>query len=116
MFHASRITFLSVLIKLPFDQGFDFGDGLLGIRAAGVQGHFAAGTEGEHHQSHDAFAVDFFAVLFHENLGRKAVGSLDEQSGGPGVDAQLVGNCEFLGEKLAVRQFFWRSLCDSTAK
>ena len=97
------------LIKLSFDEGFEFGDGLQCVRAAGVDDQSAARPGGEHHQTHDAFAVDFFAVLFHENFGRKAVGGLDEQGGGPGVDAQLVGNCEFLGEKLAVRQFFLRS-------
>ena len=55
-----------------------------------VQGQFAAGAGGEHHQAHDALAVDFFAVLFHEDVAGKPVGGLDEQGGGPGVDAQLV--------------------------
>ena len=31
---------------------------------------------------------------------------LTKQGGGPGVDAQLVGDGQFLGEELAVRQFF----------
>jgi hypothetical protein len=40
---------ISFLIKLPLNEGFEFGNGLGGIIATNVQGQFAAGTGGEHH-------------------------------------------------------------------
>ena len=61
-----------------------------GVRAFDVQGEFAAGAGGEHHQAHDAFAVDLFAVFFHKDVARKPVGGLDEERGGPRMNAELV--------------------------
>ena len=78
----------SFLVKLAFDERFNLGDGLGRIVAVGMDGEFAAGAGGEHHQSHYAFAVDFFAVLFHEDVAREPVGGLDEECGGPGMDAR----------------------------
>jgi hypothetical protein len=94
------------LVKLSPDEGFEFGNGLLCVRAANIQGQFAAGAGGEHHQAHDAFAIDFFTVLFDVNFGHKPVGGLHKESGGPGVNAQLVDDGEFPGEELLIRQFF----------
>jgi hypothetical protein len=91
------------LVKLSLDEGFDFSNGLLRVVTANVQDQFAAGAGGEHHQSHDAFAIDFFTVLFNKNFGRKSVGSLHKESGGPGVNAQLVDDDNFLGEELVIR-------------
>ena len=62
----------------------------------GVNADFAAGAGGQHHQAHDALAVDRLAVLLDEHFAVKEVGRLDEQGGGPGVDAQLVHHDQFL--------------------
>src|SRR5664280_2639896 len=48
----------SLLVELALDQSFEFGDRLGGIRSVGVNEQFAAGAGREHHQAHDAFAVD----------------------------------------------------------
>ena len=55
-----------------------------------MNGEFAAGPGGEHHQAHDAFAVHLFTIFLDENLAIKAIGGLDEQSGGTGVNAEFV--------------------------
>ncbi len=91
----------SVLVELAVDEGFEFGERLVGVVALGVDGDSAAGVGGQHHQAHDALAVDLFAVLFHEDVAAKAVGGFDEHGRRPGVDARLVGDGEFLGEELA---------------
>src|ERR1700722_1484974 len=97
-FRASpRLLFF---VKLPLDERFQIGDGLGGISAANMQRHFTAGAGGEHHQAHDAFAVNFFPILFHKNITLKLVGGFDEKRRRPGMDAQLIGNGEFFGQKL----------------
>ena len=92
----------SLLIKLALDEGLDLHEGLLGVGAAGVDGEFAAGAGGEHHEADDAFAVDFFAVLFHKDFRGELVGGFDKTGGGPGVDALLVQDRQLLAEGLAV--------------
>ena len=77
-------------LKLAFHQGFDFSDGLQRVVPSTCSSQFAAGPGGEHHQAHDALAVDLFAVLFHEDLQAKRLAILTNMRGGPGVDAQLV--------------------------
>ena len=91
------------LVKLSLDEGFDFSDGLSGVCAANVQDQFTAGAGGEHHQAHDAFAVDFFTVLFNKNFSRKPISGFHKESSGPGVNAQLVNDDKFLGEELLIR-------------
>src|ERR1035437_1677084 len=105
----------SFLIKLALDEGFEFGDGGVGVHTFDVQGDFAAGAGGEHHQAHDALAVDFFAVLFHEYVAAEARGNFNKHGRRPGVDARLVGDGEFLGEKLGV-SFFGAHYFDSYEK
>ena len=71
-----------------------------------MEGDFAAGTGGEHHQAHDTLAVDFFAVLFDKNVASVSGGHLYEHGGRTGMDARLIGDGEFLGKKLAGVSFF----------
>ena len=65
---------LLFLVKLPQDQGFEFGQDGGGVVALDVEGDFAAGAGGQHHQAHDALAVDLFAVLFHKDVAGVAIG------------------------------------------
>jgi hypothetical protein len=65
--------------------------------ALGIDGDFAAGPGGQHHQAHNAFAVHLLAVLFHEDVATKAIGGFDKHGGGPGMNAQLVRDLKIFG-------------------
>ena len=93
----SQQSLKSILVELPLEQTLQFGNGLSRVRAFGVDGQSAAGPGGQHHQAHDALAVDGFAVLFHEDVSLEAIGGLDKHCRWPGVDAQLVLNRQFFG-------------------
>src|SRR5688572_16341647 len=100
---SSRITKAgkpagSVLIKLPFHQRFDFHDRLGGIVTLGEDEQFAARASRQHHQAHDALAVDLLTVLLDEDIALEAVGRLDEHGGGPGMDSEFVDHDHFLGD------------------
>jgi hypothetical protein len=84
----------SGFFKLGFEEGFEFGEGLGGVVAVGVNGQSAARTGGEHHETHDAFAVHFFAILLDEDVAGKTVGGFDEHGSRTGVDSQFVGDNE----------------------
>ena len=58
-------------------------------------GDFTSRSGGKHHQSHNAFAVHFFAVFFHKNFAIKSVRRLDEHGGGARMDAQFVLHDQF---------------------
>src|SRR5579884_4055212 len=58
-------------VKLPVEQLLQFRDGGRGVMTFGMDGEAAAGTGGEHHQAHDALAVDLFAVLLDEDVAMK---------------------------------------------
>src|SRR2546421_12611208 len=86
----------SILVEFPFEQRLQFMNGVSGIPSFGKDNQFAARTGREHHQTHNALAVDSFAVLFDKNLAIKAVGSADEHGGGTSVDAQFVDHHQLL--------------------
>lgn len=52
-------------------------------------------ASGEHHQSHNAFAIDFFPVFFHGDVGLETVGGFHELGCWPGMDAEFVDDREF---------------------
>src|ERR1035441_7231708 len=87
----------SLFVELAVHEGFNLGQGLRGVMAVGVDGDCAARTGGQHHQAHDAFAVDLLAVLFHEDVAAKAVGGFDKHGRGPGMNAQLVRDLKIFG-------------------
>jgi hypothetical protein len=96
----------SILVKLAFDQGFDLGEGLVGVVAFAMDDDFAARSGGQHHQTHDAFAVDLFAVLFDEDAAGKFIDNTDKHGGGPGMDAQLVEHHKLAPQGGPVPGFF----------
>src|SRR5437867_4074517 len=82
----------SLFVEFAADERFQLIKGLRRILAVSMDGEFAAGSGGEHHQSHDALPVDLVAILLDEDFAIEAVGGLDEHSCGPGMDAKFVGN------------------------
>jgi len=86
----------SFLVEFPFHQLLDRGDRLSGVRSVGLHDDFAAGAGREHHQAHDALAVDGLAVLLHEDIAGETVGGFHEHRRGPGMNAELVGDQKFL--------------------
>src|SRR5208283_163912 len=69
-------------------------EGLVGVVAFAMNDNVAARPGGEHHEAHDAFAVDLFAVLFDEVAAGEFIDEADEHGGGPGMDAELVEHDE----------------------
>ena len=49
----------------------------------------------QHHQTHDALAVDLLSILFHKYLSFELTGSFDELSCWSGVNSEFIGNCYF---------------------
>src|SRR5262245_52762330 len=68
----------SILVELAADEHLDLDNSPSRIVTLGVQEQFAARAGCEHHQAHDAFAIDLLAIFLDENVAIKAIGSLDE--------------------------------------
>ena len=63
---------------------------------------------GEHHQSHDTFAIDLLIILFDPDFAGKQIGKLHKLRSGTGVKPLLVGNGELTsrhGKQSSVRGF-----------
>src|SRR6266404_5108956 len=98
---------MSLFVEFAANKVFQLGEGLGGVVAVGVDSEFAAGTGGQHHQAHDALAVDLVAVFFDEDFATEPAGNFDEHGGGPGVDAEFVGNQKLSGHyQNSIRYFF----------
>lgn len=83
----------SGFVKSPAtDEGFQFGQGLGGVLPLDMDGQFAAGAGGQHHQRQHALATHLLTVFFHQNVAAKLIRSFDKQGGRPGVETQLVSN------------------------
>src|SRR4051812_34371803 len=91
-------TSRSILVELALQQCFDFMDGMSCIAAFGQNEQFAARPGGEHHQAHDALAIDPLTVLLDENLTIEAIGGTDEHRGGASMDPQFIGYDQFFGK------------------
>lgn len=86
----------SVFLEFASDE---VGDGVergVGVGAIGAYGDDRAVAGGEHHQAHDALAIDFLAILLDEDVGLEAIGRFDKLGGRTGVDAELVEDGEIL--------------------
>jgi hypothetical protein len=78
------------LVKFVGQQGLQLLDGFVRILAAGLHDQFAAWTCCQHHESHDAFPIDPFAVLLHKNVRIELAGSAYEHGCRSGVYAHFV--------------------------
>ena len=68
------------------------------VRAVGFDGDGRALCGGEHHQSHDAFAVDAVAVARYPDVALEGGGRLNEFARRAGVQAEFVDDFDFLFE------------------
>lgn len=65
--------------------------------AFGAESEFGALSCSEHHEAHDALAVDFFSVLFDPDFTSVCVGNAYNHSSGTGVDAHFVLHRQLFG-------------------
>ena len=77
-------------VELALKQCFQLPHRRLGVRSLGDDDEFGALARRQHHQSHDALAIDLFAVLLDGDVAGIFVGGLDEQRHRSRVDAELV--------------------------
>src|SRR5580704_10652561 len=71
-----RLRRRSRLVELAIDQLLDRPEGFVTILALAGNHEFGPRTGGQHHQAHDALAVNLFAVLFNHDFAGKAIGHL----------------------------------------
>ena len=95
--HVKFVTFWLFLVELAVHEVFQFADGGVGVCAFDVESDFAAGAGCEHHQTHDALAVNLFTVLFNEDITGESIRGFNEHSRRPGMNAQLVRNQQIFG-------------------
>src|SRR5215210_4716815 len=81
--------------KTSFNERLQLPQCLLLILAMRVDGYDAAFAGREHHNTHDAFAIDLAAALLELNLTGKVRGEIHELRGCAGVHAELVDNRDF---------------------
>jgi hypothetical protein len=85
----------SGFVEFASHEGFDFIESLMAILAFTGDLQFAAGTGGQHHQPHNALAVDLLAVLIDQDIAGEAIDEFDKEGGRAGMDAQLVDHNKF---------------------
>src|ERR1043166_7271222 len=88
--YFTSISTILVLIKFVFNERLDLREGLGRIVAVSVNGQFASRAGGEHHQTHNALAIDFLTVLLDKNIAPKAIGYFDKGGGRPCMNAQFI--------------------------
>ena len=96
----------SILLELAGDQITDRIERGIRIGAIGTDRNHGTVAGSEHHETHDAFAIHFLAILLNENVRLETIGRFDELRGRAGVDAELVEDGEIFfghGCRLAPR-------------
>jgi hypothetical protein len=78
------------LVELSFNQLLDFQESVGAIVSFNYHGNAASRPGGEHHQTHDAFAIHGFAILFDKDVAPKPIGHFHEHGGGTRVDSQFI--------------------------
>src|SRR6266536_48062 len=91
-----RLGLQLIFVEASVDQRFDFFERARSIGSFTTNLQFRSLSRRQHHQTHDAFAIYFFALLFHPNLGAKATRHFDEKSGRPRVQTEPVHDRDFL--------------------
>src|SRR2546421_6569255 len=97
LLHYSITPSLHFLLPLLFveflpDQFFQLFHYLFGVRPFTANRELRSLPGSEHHQAHDAFAVDLFAFLFHPDLGTMTAGDPDEHRRGAGMQTETVND------------------------
>lgn len=90
----------SILLELAGDEILDGGERGIGVGPVGTDGDDGTVAGGKHHESHDAFAIDFLTILLNEDVRLETVGGFDKLRRRTGMDAELVENGEiFFGHE-----------------
>ena len=95
---------LSVFLKIALNEGGQGIQSLLCVSSFGGQGEDRAMTGGKHHEAHNTFAINFFAVLLHADFGRKLARGLHELSGGPRVNPEFIRDGQFRARHRSLRR------------
>lgn len=82
--------FRSGFVEFPGEKGLEFHQHLRGVFAGGEKLDFGAPGGGEHHEAHDALAVNLFLVLFDEHLGFEFIGNPNDHGSRTGMDSHLI--------------------------
>ena len=92
------LKLLFLFVEPVLYQLFDCPDRALGIIAVRFHLDLAPLRGGQREHTHDAASVSRLSVLREIHLGGKLVDGLNEQSGGPGVETQLVFDLDFFDD------------------
>ena len=85
-------------VEAVFNKGFDLGEGFEFVGAGDAEVEFGAFGGAEHHDAHDAFAVDGFTVTGELRFSGEAAGEVDQLDGGSGMEAQFIDDGDFFAE------------------
>ena len=91
--HAEALSF--ALVETAAHQIFEMFERLLGLGTAGAQLQLGATRGRQHHDTHDAFTVDFAPVAQQPDLGVESGRQSHELGGGSGVQPQSVDDDYF---------------------
>src|ERR1700704_4170460 len=80
----------SVFVELLLDQLFELFHHLVGVRSFATNGELRSLARGEHHQAHDALAVDLFAFLLHPDFRTITTRDPDKHRRGTRVQTEPV--------------------------
>ncbi len=88
----------SGLVELPTKEGVELCQHLWRVVTGHNKLHLRALACGQHHQAHDAFAIDLLFVLFDENVSFKLVCDAHDHGSRTCVNAHLVLHHQLLCE------------------
>lgn len=77
-------------LKTARDEFAEVLEGCVGIVSLGGDADDGSLGGRQHHQSHDAFPVDFFVILFHPDIAGKSTRQFDELCRRAGVESIFV--------------------------
>src|SRR5947209_1569261 len=90
----------SIFIELAIDQRLDLLERPIAVRPFTRNLELRAVPRRQHHEAHDALAVDAFAILFDPHVATKAAADFYEHGGGARMEAEAVLDGQFLAEFL----------------
>src|SRR5438270_7933752 len=90
-----RVARLSIFVKARLDELLNFIERPGGIRSFAADLQFRALPGGQHHQSHNAFAIDLFIFFFDPDVAAVAAGYFNEKCGWSRVETEAVHDGDF---------------------
>src|SRR3954451_6191277 len=92
----AEISGMLILVKARFDQLFQFLHRLLRVRSFATDLQGRALASGQHHQTHNALAINLFAFFGDPHLAAMAAGNTDEHGGRTSVQPKSIHDRNFL--------------------